>query len=49
MGRKMTVKFIPINRETPYIFPSSVQDYLPEDHLARFVVEIVIAPDCRLN
>lgn len=37
----MGVKFITIDRETPYILPPSVQDYLPEDHLARFVVEIV--------
>jgi len=37
----MAVEFIPINRDTPYIFPPSVQDYLPDDHLARFVVDIV--------
>jgi transposase len=37
----MVVKFVPIDRETPYIFPPSVQDYLPKDHLARFVVDIV--------
>jgi transposase len=37
----MVVKFIPIDRDTPYIFPPSVQDYLPKDHLARFVVDIV--------
>ena len=37
----MAVKFIPIDRETPYVFPPSVQDYLPEDHLARFIVDIV--------
>jgi transposase len=37
----MAVEFIPIDRDTPYLFPPSVQDYLPEDHLARFVVEIV--------
>ena len=37
----MAVKFIPIDRNTPYIFPPSVQDYLPDDHLARFVVDIV--------
>lgn len=37
----MPVKFIPLDRDTPYIFPPSVQDYLPEGHLARFVVEIV--------
>jgi len=37
----MAVEFIPIDRDTPYIFPPSVQDYLPDDHLARFVVDIV--------
>ena len=37
----MAIQFIPIDRDTPYIFPPCVQDYLPEDHLARFVVEIV--------
>jgi transposase len=37
----MAVKFITIDRDTPYIFPPSVQDYLPEDHLARFVAEMV--------
>ena len=37
----MAVAFMPIDRDTPYLFPPSVQDYLPEDHLARFVVEIV--------
>jgi len=37
----MAVEFIPIDRDTPYIFPSSVQDYLPDKHLARFVVDIM--------
>lgn len=37
----MAFKFVPIDRDTPYIFPPCVQDYLPEDHLARFVVDIV--------
>jgi transposase len=37
----MAVEFIPIDRDTPYMFPPSVQDYLPDDHLARFVVDIV--------
>ena len=37
----MTVKFVPIDRDTPDLFPPSVQDYLPEDHLARFIVDIV--------
>ncbi len=43
----MAVEFIPIDRETPYIFPPSVQDYLPDDHLARFVVDIVEQPEKR--
>ena len=37
----MPVKFVTIDRDTPYLLPASVQDYLPEDHLARFVVEMV--------
>jgi transposase len=37
----MPAEFIPIDRDTPQLFPPSVQDYLPEKHLARFVVEIV--------
>lgn len=34
-------KFIPVDRDTPYLLPPSVQDWLPADHLARFVVEVV--------
>ena len=37
----MPAEFILIDRDTPQLFPASVQDYLPEKHLARFVVEIV--------
>lgn len=37
----MADRFRPINRDTPHLFPPSVQDYLPDDHLARFVVDIV--------
>ncbi len=37
----MVANFILIDRNSPYILPPCVQDYLPEDHLARFVVEIV--------
>ena len=36
----MATNFILIDRDTPYIIPPCVQDYLPEDHLARFVVDI---------
>lgn len=34
-------RFRTIDRETAYLFPPSVQEWLPEKHLARFVVEIV--------
>ena len=37
----MAVEFVLIDRDTPYLLPASIQDYLPEDHLARFVVEMV--------
>lgn len=33
--------FINTDRNTDYLFPPSMQDWLPEDHLARFVVEVV--------
>ena len=33
--------FKPISRTTQYLFPPSVDDWLPAQHLARFVVEIV--------
>ncbi len=37
----MIQKFIPTNRDQQYLFPPSIQDWLPEKHLARFVVEII--------
>jgi transposase len=37
----MKAKFIDVDRETPYLLPPSIQEWLPEGHLARFVVEIV--------
>jgi len=33
--------FRPIDRHTAYLLPPSVEDWLPERHLARFVVELV--------
>jgi len=33
--------FRPIDRETGFLLPPSVDDWLPERHLARFVVEVV--------
>jgi transposase len=37
----MAVEFVAVDRDTPALFPPSVQEYVPEKHLARFVVEIV--------
>lgn len=37
--------FRPLDRDTMYLFPPSVQDWLPEKHLARFVVDIVAKLD----
>jgi transposase len=33
--------FIPVDRRTNYLFPPSVEDWLPENHLARFIVEVI--------
>ncbi len=37
----MRQKFVEVDRETLFLLPPSLQDWLPEGHLARFVVEIV--------
>jgi len=34
-------RFVRIDRDTAYLLPPSVQEWLPEDHLARFIVETV--------
>lgn len=34
-------RFLPVDRGTSYLLPPSVDDWLPEDHLARFVVDVV--------
>lgn len=33
--------FNPVDRQTDYLFPPSVEDWLPENHLARFIMEVV--------
>jgi transposase len=38
---RMSGRFVSVDRDTAYLLPPSVQEWLPEDHLARFVVEIV--------
>ena len=37
----MAEEFRALNRETPMLLPPSIQEWLPEQHLARFVVDIV--------
>ena len=36
---------IDANRDKQYLFPPSIQDWLPENHLARFVVDIAAIPE----
>lgn len=43
----MKTNFVDVDRYTPYLLPPSVQDWLPENHLARFIVEIVEQLDLR--
>lgn len=33
--------FVPVDRSTPFLLPPSLQEWLPQEHLARFVVEVV--------
>lgn len=37
----MSKRFVAVDRETSYLLPPSVDEWLPQDHLARFIVEIV--------
>ncbi len=34
-------RFIAVDRETAYLLPPSVDEWLPQSHLARFVVEVI--------
>ena len=43
----MSERFLAVDRNTPYLLPPSVQDWLPEEHLARFVVEVASKLDLR--
>ena len=40
--------FRPIDRETGFLLPPSVDEWLPERHLARFVVEVIDGLDLRV-
>ena len=38
--------FVSIDRQTPFLFPIKMQDLIPENHLAKFIIDAVdeIAP-----
>jgi len=35
------VHFVAVDRDMQFLFPPRVQEWLPKDHLARFVVDVV--------
>lgn len=37
----MSIHFKAVDRETLYLFPPSIEDWLPKKHLARFIVDVV--------
>lgn len=37
----MSSKFIPYDRDTLYLMPPSIEDWLPEKHIARFITDIL--------
>ena len=39
--------FRPVDRDTGFLMPPSVDEWLPERHLARFVVHVVAGLDLR--
>lgn len=43
----MSSNFVSFDRNTPYLLPPSLQDWLPENHLARFIVDIVAQLDLK--
>lgn len=38
-------RFLPIDRDSEYLFPPSVQDWLPESHLARYIANVIESLD----
>jgi transposase len=43
----MSSQFVPVDRAQQYLFPPSIQEWLPQNHLARFVCEVVAQLDLR--
>jgi len=43
----MAYNFRPVNRDQLYLLPPSLRDWLPEDHLAWFLIDAVEQMDLR--
>jgi len=43
----MPARFVNIDRNTPLLLPPDLRDWLPEDHLAHYVIEVVDGLDLR--
>jgi transposase len=41
----MATRFVTIDRETPLLLPPDLRDWVPEDHLAHFILDAVAALD----
>jgi len=39
--------FRPVDRQTQFLLPPSVDEWLPEKHLARYIVEVIAQLDTR--
>ncbi len=37
----MAYNLVPCDRQQPFLLPPSLEDWLPQDHLARFVIDVV--------
>jgi transposase len=37
----MGARFVAVDRDTPLLFPADLRDWLPENHLAHFIIEAV--------
>lgn len=44
----MPARFVNIDRRTPLLLPPDLRDWLPDDHLAHYVIEVVEGLDLRL-
>jgi len=45
--KAMSSNFVSFDRHTPYLLSPSLQDWLPDDHLARFIVDVVAQLDLK--